>query len=468
MSEIGRLTSRCMAGRSCSVAHRAFCRGPSVRGHSRCPAWQRISPDSHDPAFIGFLPSPISHLRSVNLAEPVRTTPEALDPSWQKWLDLVDLAVVESRQPEWSEGIHLRDARTPDAPLLHGSTLRVNGSRTRDFTTTLARNLGLVALEAIDPLALLRAGVERDSGNLERLSVGLAISTDTAALLGQLSALPLLLNASRALSTEASRTWQRGYCRVCGAWPSMVEMRGIQRERRMRCGCCGSDWLLPVLRCAFCDETDHQKLGFLLSEEGEQHIRVETCATCRGYLKTLTTLGALPFAALAAKDMSTVAFDLAAQDRGYARPARPGWQLRVEVVQLLLLRPNSVAACLARWMRARAGASVAPETRVPTALDSPSNATSSKPRCATNQRLTSSRAGCSSAAWQKASLTARSGRWRWLSGTSGSSRSGPPTFRPGSLPALDPTIANRGLHSELAGSDCSSRVSVLLQGGTRS
>jgi FdhE protein len=152
-------------------------------------------------------------------------------------------------------------------------------------------------------------------------------------LLGQLCALPLLLNAARTLSPEASRTWQRGYCPVCGAWPSMVEMRGIQRERRLRCGCCGSDWLLPVLRCAFCDEIDHQKLGSLLSEGDEQHVRVETCASCHGYLKSITTLGALPFVVLALKDMSTITFDLAAQDRGYARPARPGWQLRVEMVQ---------------------------------------------------------------------------------------------------------------------------------------
>jgi FdhE protein len=101
----------------------------------------------------------------------------------------------------------------------------------------------------------------------------------------------------------------------------------------MRCGCCGSDWALPVLRCAFCDEIDHQKLGSLLSEGNEPQIRVETCSTCRGYLKSVTTLTALPFVTLATKDISTVAFDLAAQDRGYARPTHPGWQLRVEIVQ---------------------------------------------------------------------------------------------------------------------------------------
>jgi formate dehydrogenase maturation protein FdhE len=88
-----------------------------------------------------------------------------------------------------------------------------------------------------------------------------------------------------------------------------------------------------VLRCAFCDEVDHQKLGFLLNEQGEQHMRVETCATCRGYLKSTTTLGAMAFTALVEKDVSTIPFDLVALERGYARPTGPGWQLSVDIVQ---------------------------------------------------------------------------------------------------------------------------------------
>ncbi len=265
--------------------------------------------------------------------DPLGLSVASIDPGWQKWVDLVELAVAEAQQPAWSECIQVREERPLGAPLLHGAVLRVNVNRATEFARRLADNLGIVALEAVDPLALILAGVERDGSTMDVLAGRLAVSTDTVALLGQLCALPLLLNAARTLSPEASRTWQRGYCPVCGAWPSMVEMRGIQRERRMRCGCCGSGWLLPVLRCAFCDEIDHQKLGSLLSEGEEQHVRVETCASCHGYLKSITTLGALPFTTLAMKDMSTVTFDLAAQDRGYSRPSHSGWQLNVEIVQ---------------------------------------------------------------------------------------------------------------------------------------
>lgn len=259
-----------------------------------------------------------------------RLSAAAIDPAWRKWIDLVELAVEESRQLAWTGCVRFSEQRSPEAPVLHGSTIRLP-ARAGEFFTRLANSLGIRALEAIDPVAMVRMGIERDSSDLETTASTLAVSTDTIALLGQLCALPLLLNATQKVSPEASRSWQRGYCLVCGAWPSMVEMRGIQRERRMRCGCCGSDWMLPVLHCAFCDEIDHQKLGSLLSEGDEQHVRVETCSTCRGYLKALFTLTTLPFTTLALKDMSTVTFDLAARDRGYTRPARPGWQLRVEI-----------------------------------------------------------------------------------------------------------------------------------------
>lgn len=269
----------------------------------------------------------------MTLADVARNQPEVGDPGWKLWLDLVELAVVESRHPAWSGNIHVASSRPPEAPLLHGATLHLTTAQAGEFVRRLADQLGFVSPERVDPLALILAGIERDPGTLDVLASRLAVSPDTVAVLAQLAALPLLLNAAQTLPADVSRGWQRGYCPVCGAWPSLVEMRGIQRERRMRCGCCGSDWLLPVLRCAFCDETDHQKLGSLLSEGDGHQVRVETCTTCHGYLKCVTTLSTLRFTTLATKDMSTVAFDLAAQGRGYARPATPGWQLQVEIVQ---------------------------------------------------------------------------------------------------------------------------------------
>ena len=183
---------------------------------------------------------------------------------------------------------------------------------------------GVRAGRDVDPSAAIRAAIMRDDRALEEMAGRSDASVDAFAAVAQVAAMPLLMAAARMLESRAANVWQRGYCPVCGAWPSLAELRGIERERRLRCGCCGADWPLPLLHCAFCGELDHEKLGALQPEGEEQLRRVETCESCRGYLKSAATFDALPIRALVLLDLTTIPLDLVAQERGYARPARLG------------------------------------------------------------------------------------------------------------------------------------------------
>jgi len=77
---------------------------------------------------------------------------------------------------------------------------------------------------------------------------------------------------------------------------------------------------------------DHQRLGVLLPESHGATGQIDTCATCQGYLKTHTTLQALPAYAVALQDLATITLDVAALDRGYVRPERPGYALACRLV----------------------------------------------------------------------------------------------------------------------------------------
>jgi FdhE protein len=91
---------------------------------------------------------------------------------------------------------------------------------------------------------------------------------------------------------------------------------------------------MPWLRCAFCGETHHEQLGYLAPEEGETSRKVEVCDTCKGYLKAEPTVSALSWWGVLLDDAETVALDVAALDRGYHKPERPGWALEAKVVEV--------------------------------------------------------------------------------------------------------------------------------------
>ncbi len=253
----------------------------------------------------------------------------SIDPAWQPWLDLLGIVLDEVSDPSWAVIEPATSERAEGAPLLHGATVRLDARRTRELVTTLAGRIGVLSVGDLDPIALIRAAMERDDVVIVRSAERVGTSYDSLTVLAQLAAVPLLHAAARSLDRGVPATWQRGYCPVCGTWPSLVEMRGIERERRLRCGCCAADWRLPVLRCPFCGELDHHLLGSLIPEGDEKQRRIETCESCHGYLKVVMTLGALPPLTLALQDLATVPLDLAAQERGYERPSSAAWPVRV-------------------------------------------------------------------------------------------------------------------------------------------
>lgn len=253
-----------------------------------------------------------------------------VDSAWQPWLDLLDVALEEAGGRAWDSVLTLRDERLDGAPMLHGASVRIDTSRARRLVRRLGDVSGVRACDQVDPSAMIRAAISRDDRALEAMAERSDASIDAFAAVSQVAAMPLLMAAALTLAPGLASVWQRGYCPVCGAWPSLAELRGIERERRLRCGCCGADWPLPLLHCAFCDELDHGKLGALQPEGEEQLRRIETCETCHGYLKSATTFGALSIRTLVLLDLTTIPLDLVAQDRGYARPMRPGWAPAIE------------------------------------------------------------------------------------------------------------------------------------------
>src|SRR5207249_11830911 len=125
--------------------------------------------------------------------------------------------------------------------------------------------------------------------------------------------------------------WAHGYCPICGGWPALAEICGLDGERHLRCAVCGSDWRIDWLRCPFCGEGHHDTLGSLVSPDSLKGQTIEVCDACRGYVKTITTLTPMASGEVVLQDLATLVLDVAALAHDYRRPAAMRQDVAVSV-----------------------------------------------------------------------------------------------------------------------------------------
>ncbi len=288
------------------------------------------------------MPRPTPGVRSdlaSRLADLERQTPE-----WRACLRLLRVVHRTLDDQAWDApfaeaGVeHPADADRPGAPLLQGRRLTVDAgwvSRLVHRLTEIAAaegagraaSLGGYRPSPAAAVRLLATAVRQDRAGIHALAA--AAGVDPAALdtVAQFAALPLLQSCRRLLQDRIQPFWPHRYCPICAGRPILAERRGIDQTRQLRCGRCGGDWQIPWLCCAYCGEADHDQLGSLVPDGQQDSLKVETCARCRGYLKSVATLQGVPPFELLLRDLETVALDLVALSRGYSRPEGSGFPL---------------------------------------------------------------------------------------------------------------------------------------------
>ena len=272
------------------------------------------------------------------------TVLDAEHPEWRPLLLVIKEALHEAERPQWARFVPaLEHSARGGWPLLDGAVINIAprlvgrwvrhilGIATAAWTEVdpLARR---IAAGGLDPLLLFESAVSQDVDRFHEVAL---VEKDYHGLLrglASLIAMPMLQNCRRAWAEQVPTDWAHGYCPICGGWPALAEMRGLDGARHLRCGCCGGDWRTEWLRCPFCREGDHEKLGSLMFTDKLERETIEVCDRCRGYVKTMTTHSAIRPEHVVLQDLATLVLDIAALERGYRRPAAKGHQVAVSVV----------------------------------------------------------------------------------------------------------------------------------------
>lgn len=165
--------------------------------------------------------------------------------------------------------------------------------------------------------AVLSGSPERCRDELHNL--GLDVSLGFTVL--RLSSLPVLATIAQRLEPHlVPGEWDQGDCPICGNWPLLAELRGLEQLRWLRCGWCASQWQMDRLHCPFCGNRDHRQLRDVVVDGQEDAYRLSVCDACGESLPTLATLMPLSPPALLVAEMETLHLRMVAATRQGARP----------------------------------------------------------------------------------------------------------------------------------------------------
>jgi FdhE protein len=127
---------------------------------------------------------------------------------------------------------------------------------------------------------------------------------------------PFLIGYSQLLKDmfEQER-WRRNYCPVCGGRPEFAYLENNVGARYLLCSRCTTEWLYQRMECPYCLNTNHEKLSYLISDNGLY--RLYLCDVCQSYLKCIDTRKGNNNQLMPLEALTTLAMDRQAQEKGY-------------------------------------------------------------------------------------------------------------------------------------------------------
>ncbi len=118
--------------------------------------------------------------------------------------------------------------------------------------------------------------------------------------------------------------WEHGTCPVCGGLPLIGRLKQKEGFRFLTCSFCHAEYRAKRIACPFCGEKRHEKLPFFESGD-EPGYRVDTCKTCRMYIKTADFRALDRVSVPLLDDLESVTLDFLALAEGFKRPTASGW-----------------------------------------------------------------------------------------------------------------------------------------------
>jgi formate dehydrogenase maturation protein FdhE len=112
--------------------------------------------------------------------------------------------------------------------------------------------------------------------------------------------------------------WQDGRCPVCSAKPALSAIE-MESQRKYFCSFCGTVGSYMRIGCPGCPAEGPQDVT-IITLEGEEGMRADTCGKCRRYVKTFES-SMTEAHSMDSLDIMSIPLDIIVQEKGFTRHA---------------------------------------------------------------------------------------------------------------------------------------------------
>ncbi|MCK9229616.1 MAG: formate dehydrogenase accessory protein FdhE [Syntrophales bacterium] len=110
--------------------------------------------------------------------------------------------------------------------------------------------------------------------------------------------------------------WEKGYCPICGAFPSIALIEEEGGRRFLHCSSCGHDWSFTRVACPYCEHRTPQGMHYFFIEGAPQESAF-ICERCNKYLVTLHRVGNILDRDMEVSAISLAHLDILMRRKGY-------------------------------------------------------------------------------------------------------------------------------------------------------
>jgi len=197
------------------------------------------------------------------------------------------------------------------------------------LSSELDRLSELIAKDKLRLADYFKENPDHENKTMDRWCRDLKVSPSNATFLLSLVARVLLeRRAKEAIAALGEFAWEKGYCPICGEFPSIALIEEEGGKRFLHCSSCGQDWRFTRVVCPYCEKEGQREMDYFYVENKTQESAF-VCDECKKYLVTLYRAGRLHARDMDISAISLVHLDMIMQEKGYEPMAVCAWNVLI-------------------------------------------------------------------------------------------------------------------------------------------